>query len=56
MQWMVSEFKAQEGVDISGDKMAMQRVKEAAEKAKKELSASTTTNINLPYIKNKLIF
>lgn len=50
MQWMVSEFKAQEGVDISGDKMAMQRVKEAAEKAKKELSASTTTNINLPYI------
>ena len=50
MDWMVSEFKAKEGVDLSGDKMAMQRLKEAAEKAKKELSASTTTNINLPFI------
>ena len=47
---MLSEFKAAEGVDLSGDKMAMQRLKEAAEKAKKELSASTTTNINLPFI------
>lgn len=50
MQWMVSEFKAKEGVDLSGDKMAMQRLKEAAEKAKKELSSATTTNINLPFI------
>ena len=50
MAWMVSEFKAKEGVDLSGDKMAMQRLKEAAEKAKKELSSATTTNINLPFI------
>ena len=48
--YMLSEFKAKEGVDLSTDKMAMQRLKEAAEKAKKELSASTTTNINLPFI------
>ena len=47
---MISEFKSKEGVDLSGDKMAMQRLKEAAEKAKKELSAATTTNINLPFI------
>jgi molecular chaperone DnaK len=50
IDWMVSEFKAKEGVDLSQDKMAMQRLKEAAEKAKKELSAATTTNINLPFI------
>ena len=50
MDWMVREFKAKEGVDLSGDKMAMQRLKEAAEKAKKELSSSQTTNINLPFI------
>jgi molecular chaperone DnaK len=50
MQWMIDEFKAKEGVDLSGDKMAMQRIKEAAEKAKKELSNATTTNINLPFI------
>ncbi len=50
MNWMVEEFKKKEGVDLSGDKMAMQRLKEAAEKAKKELSATTTTNINLPFI------
>ena len=50
INWMVSEFKAQQGVDLSGDKMAMQRLKEAAEKAKKELSSATTTNINLPFI------
>ncbi|SDB35814.1 molecular chaperone DnaK [Butyrivibrio sp. INlla16] len=50
IDWMVSEFKAKEGVDLSSDKMAMQRLKEAAEKAKKELSSSTTTNINLPFI------
>ena len=50
INWMVSEFKNQEGVDLSADKMAMQRLKEAAEKAKKELSSSTTTNINLPFI------
>ena len=49
-QWMVDEFKKTEGVDLSGDKMDMQRLKEAAEKAKKELSSSTTTNINLPFI------
>ena len=49
-QWMVDEFKKAEGVDLSNDKMAMQRLKEAAEKAKKELSSSTTTNINLPFI------
>ena len=47
---MLDEFKKQEGVDLSTDKMAMQRLKEAAEKAKKELSSSTTTNINLPFI------
>ncbi len=50
MDWMVAEFKAKEGVDLSGDKMALQRLKEAAEKAKKELSSATTTNINLPFI------
>ena len=50
INWMISEFKKQEGVDLSGDKMALQRLKEAAEKAKKELSAATTTNINLPFI------
>ncbi|MGN0298323.1 MAG: molecular chaperone DnaK [Lachnospiraceae bacterium] len=49
-QWMLSEFKKAEGVDLSFDKMAMQRLKEAAEKAKKELSSATTTNINLPFI------
>ena len=48
--WMLSEFKKQEGVDLSNDKMALQRLKEAAEKAKKELSSATTTNINLPFI------
>jgi molecular chaperone DnaK len=50
IDWMLSEFKAQEGVDLSNDKMALQRLKEAAEKAKKELSSATTTNINLPFI------
>ena len=50
IQWMTEEFKKQEGIDLSGDKMAMQRLKEAAEKAKKELSSATTTNINLPFI------
>ena len=49
-QWMIEEFKKTEGVDLSGDKMALQRLKEAAEKAKKELSTMTTTNINLPFI------
>ena len=49
-QWMIDEFKKAEGVDLSGDKMAMQRLKEAAEKAKKELSSATTTNINLPFV------
>jgi molecular chaperone DnaK len=49
-QYMLSEFKRTEGVDLSNDKMAMQRLKEAAEKAKKELSTATTTNINLPFI------
>ena len=50
INWMLDEFKKKEGVDLSGDKMALQRLKEAAEKAKKELSSSTTTNINLPFI------
>ena len=50
MDWMVAEFKKAEGVDLSGDKVAMQRLKEAAEKAKIELSGVTTTDINLPYI------
>ena len=50
VNWMLSEFKSAEGVDLSTDKMAMQRLKEAAEKAKKELSSATTTNINLPFI------
>ena len=48
--WLVSEFKKAEGVDLSADKMALQRLREAAEKAKKELSTATTTNINLPFI------
>ena len=50
INYLVSEFKAKEGIDLSGDKMAMQRLKEAAEKAKKELSSTTTSNINLPFI------
>ena len=50
VDYMLAEFKRTEGVDLSGDKMAMQRLKEAAEKAKKELSSATTTNINLPFI------
>ncbi|MBS5703014.1 MAG: molecular chaperone DnaK [Butyricicoccus pullicaecorum] len=50
MDWMVKEFKNTEGIDLSGDKMAMQRLKEAAEKAKIELSGMTSTSINQPYI------
>ncbi len=50
VKWMLGEFKKAEGVDLSGDKMAMQRLREAAEKAKIELSGVTTSNINLPYI------
>ncbi|MBR4210082.1 MAG: molecular chaperone DnaK [Lachnospiraceae bacterium] len=50
VNYMLSEFKKAEGIDLSNDKMAMQRLKEAAEKAKKELSSATTTNINLPFI------
>ena len=50
VNWLVSEFKNQEGVDISGDAMAMQRLKEAAEKAKIELSTAMSTDINLPYL------
>ena len=50
MKYLVSEFKRTEGIDLSGDKVAMQRLKEAAEKAKIELSSVTTSNINLPYI------
>jgi len=49
-EYMLAEFKKNEGVDLSADKMALQRLKEAAEKAKKELSSATTTNINLPFI------
>ncbi len=48
--YIISEFKNQEGVDLSNDKMALQRIKEAAEKAKKELSSATSTEINLPYL------
>ena len=50
MKYLVAEFKKAEGIDLSGDKVAMQRLKEAAEKAKIELSGVTTSNINLPYI------
>ena len=50
MDYLVSEFKKAEGIDLSGDKVAMQRLKEAAEKAKIELSGVTSTNVNLPYI------
>ena len=50
MDWMAAEFKKDSGIDLTGDKVAMQRLKEAAEKAKIELSGVTTTNINLPYI------
>ena len=50
IDWLISEFKKDEGADLSTDPMAMQRLKEAAEKAKIELSSSTTTEINLPYI------
>jgi molecular chaperone DnaK len=48
--YMIEDFKQKEGIDLSADKMALQRLKEAAEKAKKELSSATTTNINLPFI------
>ena len=48
--YMIEDFRKKEGIDLSGDKMALQRLREAAEKAKKELSSSTTTNINLPFI------
>ena len=50
MDYLVSEFKAKEGIDLSGDKLAMQRLKEAAEKAKIELSGMSKTNVNLPFI------
>ena len=50
MDYMVSEFKKENGIDLSKDKMAMQRIKDAAEKAKKDLSSMTTTNINLPFL------
>ena len=50
IDWMVQSFKAETGIDLSGDKMAMQRLKEAAEKSKIELSGVTTSNINLPFI------
>ena len=50
MDWIIADFKAQNGIDVSGDKMAMQRIKEAAEKAKIDLSGMTTADINLPFI------
>ena len=50
INWMVEEFKKTEGIDLSNDKMAVQRLKDAAEKAKIELSSTTTTNINIPFI------
>lgn len=53
IQWMIDEFKSESGVDLSTDSMALQRLKEAAEKAKIELSSSSTTDINLPYITSR---
>lgn len=50
VEWMIAEFRSQEGIDLSGDRMALQRVREAAEKAKIELSSIATTSINLPFI------
>ena len=50
MDWLVAEFKKEQGIDLSGDKMAMQRIKEAAEKAKIDLSGMTTAQISLPFI------
>ena len=50
IRYMVNEFKSKEGIDLSGDRMAMQRLKEEAEKAKKELSSAANTNINVPFI------
>lgn len=50
MDYIIAEFKKEHGIDLSGDKMAMQRIKDAAEKAKKDLSGMSTTNINLPFI------
>ncbi len=50
MNWMIAEFKKSDGIDLSTDKMAVQRLKDAAEKAKIELSSTTTTNINIPFI------
>ncbi len=50
IDYLISDFRSKEGIDLSSDKMAMQRLKEAAEKAKKELSSAVTTNINLPFI------
>ena len=50
IDWLISEFKKEQGIDLNNDKMALQRLKEAAEKAKKELSSSLQTDINLPYL------
>ena len=50
IDWLIAEFKKEQGIDLSGDKMAMQRLKDAAEKAKIDLSGTTTANINLPFI------
>ena len=50
IEWLISEFKAEQGIDLSGDPMAMQRLKEEAEKAKMSLSSSQSTDINLPFI------
>ena len=50
MNWVVDEFKKEQGIDLSNDKMAMQRIKEAAEKAKKDLSGTMQTQISLPFI------
>ena len=50
IDWMADSFKAEHGIDVRGDKMVLQRLKEAAEKAKIELSGMTSTNINLPFI------
>ena len=54
IDWMADRFKAENGIDLRNDKMVMQRLKEAAEKAKIELSGMSTTNINLPFIHNSI--
>ena len=56
MNYLVQQFKGETGIDLSGDKVAMQRLREAAEKAKCDLSGVTSTNVNLPYITACLLY